>query len=119
MFIKVTQMCFWTSIQTVLCCAILIVLAIPASAQFPQKFTNLQVFSKNIPANELQQHMRRFAFALNVRCVHCHVQNARGLFDYSADDKESKRTARVMLRMLTSINRDFVGKIEKPHPVKV
>lgn len=97
-------------------------LAIPAlllscsstRAQFPEKFTNLKVFPQDISSHDLQSAMRGFAFALGVRCEHCHVEKKapeKG-FDFAADDKETKKTARVMLRMVQSINVDFVGKIE-------
>ena len=101
------------------CLASVLLAAVPADGQFPQKFTNLKIFSKDISALELEQNMRGFAFALNVRCPYCHVQNSDGKFDYPADDKQTKKTARIMLQMVTSINRDFVGKIEKANPVRV
>lgn len=59
--------------------------------------------------------MRGFAFALGVRCGHCHVEKKapeKG-FDFAADDKDAKKTARVMLQMVEAINRDYVSKIEK------
>ncbi|HKW56298.1 MAG TPA: c-type cytochrome [Candidatus Acidoferrum sp.] len=86
-----------------------------ARAQFPEKFTNLKILPKDISSRELQSTMRGFAFALGVRCEHCHVEKKapeKG-FDYAADDKEAKKTARVMLRMVESINGDYVSKIEK------
>lgn len=85
------------------------------SGQIPDKFTNLKVLPKDISKQELQSTMRSFAFALGVRCEHCHVEKkapGKG-FDFSADDKDTKKTARVMLQMVEAINRDYVGKIEK------
>lgn len=85
------------------------------SGQIPDKFTNLKVLPKDISKQELQSTMRSFAFALGVRCEHCHVEKKapeKG-FDFSADDKDTKKTARVMLQMVEAINRDYVGKIEK------
>ena len=86
-----------------------------AQAQIPDKFTNLKVLPKDISKQELQASMRSFAFALGVRCEHCHVEKKapeKGL-DYAADDKDAKKTARVMLQMVEAINRDYVSKIEK------
>src|ERR1700681_4386657 len=86
-----------------------------ASAQFPDKFTNLKVLPKDISKHELESTMRGFAFALGVRCGHCHVEKKapeKG-FDFAADDKDAKKTARVMLQMVEAINRDYVSKIEK------
>jgi len=97
-----------------------ILLAItPAMAQFPDKFTNLQVLPKDTSKNDLQATMRGFAFALNVRCPYCHVQKADMKMDFLADDKDTKKTARVMLQMLATINRNYVSKIGKPAPVQV
>jgi tetratricopeptide (TPR) repeat protein len=91
----------------------------PAVAQFPDKFTNLQVLPKDIPKAELMSTMRRFAFALDVRCEHCHVQKANDTVDFAADDKDTKKTARIMLQMVAAINREYVGKIGKTTAVQV
>jgi hypothetical protein len=52
---------------------ILLLAGTPAAAQFPDKFTNLKVLPKDISKRELESTMRGFAFALSVRCDHCHV----------------------------------------------
>ncbi len=93
-----------------------------ASAQFPEKFTNIKVLPKDISRQELQSTMRGFAFALNVRCEHCHVEKVGGKkfeMDFAADDKEAKKTARVMLEMVAAINRDYISKVTKTPPVQV
>jgi len=92
---------------------------LPANAQqFPDKFTNLQALPKDISKRELMSIMRSFAFALDVRCEHCHVQKDKEI-DYSADDKQSKKTARVMLQMVGTINRDFIDKVSNPKSIQV
>jgi len=91
----------------------------PAVAQFPDKFTNLQVLPKDISRSDLQTTMRGFAFALNVRCPYCHEQKADMKMDFPADDKDQKKTARVMLQMVAIINRDYLSKIGKETPVRV
>ena len=61
-----------------------------ASAQVPDKFTNLKVLPKEITKHEMEATMRSFAFALGVRCDHCQVEKKapeRG-FDFAADDKD-------------------------------
>jgi len=86
-----------------------------ASAQFPDKFTNLKVLPKEISKHEMEGTMRSFTFALGVRCDHCHVEKKapeRG-FDFPADDKDAKKTARVMLQMVTAINHDYITKVPK------
>ncbi len=96
--------------------------SVPASAQFPEKFTNLKVLPKDISRQELQSTMRGFAFALSVRCEHCHVEKAGGKkfeMDFAADDKEAKKTARVMLEMVAAINRDYISRVTKTPPIQV
>jgi tetratricopeptide (TPR) repeat protein len=86
-----------------------------ASAQFPDKFTNLKVLPKEITKHEMEATMRSFAFALGVRCDHCHVEKKapeRG-FDFTADDKDAKKTARVMLQMVSAVNHDYISKVPK------
>jgi tetratricopeptide (TPR) repeat protein len=83
-------------------------------AQTLGKFVNLQVLPGTISNPELTDMMRGFTFSLGVRCEYCHSTK-----DFSADDKESKRTARVMLRMVAAINRDYVGKLSQQAPVQV
>ena len=100
----------------------LLLCSLPVSAQFPDKFTNLKVLPKDISRQELQSTMRGFAFALNVRCEHCHVEKAGGKkfeMDFAADDKEAKKTARVMLEMVAAINRDYISKVTKTPPIQV
>src|SRR4051794_40508802 len=72
--------------------------------QIPDKFTNLQVFSKETTKKELMKTMRGFSFSLGVRCEYCHVQKADSKFDFSADDKAEKKSARTMLKMVAEIN---------------
>src|SRR5579864_3802962 len=95
------------------------VAAAPCRAQMPDKFTNLKFFPKDITRQELMGNMRRFSFALGVRCEHCHVEKADHKLDFSADDKDAKKTARLMLQMVAAINKDYVSKIGKPAPVQV
>ena len=90
----------------------------PALAQFPDKFTNLKVLPKDISKHEMESMMRGFAFALGVRCDHCHVEKKapeHGL-DFAADDKEPKKTARLMLQMVAAINHDYISKVSKTPP---
>lgn len=90
-----------------------------ACAQMPDKFTNLKFFPKDITRQELMGTMRRFSFALGVRCEHCHVEKADHKLDFPADDKDEKKTARLMLQMVAAINKDYIGKIGKSSPARV
>src|SRR4051812_7231332 len=83
-----------------------------AQMQIPDKFENLQVLPKDIPKDTLVQIMRGFAMSLGTRCVFCHVEGAGpGQFDFKADDKDHKRIARIMLRMVDSVNTRFLASI--------
>ena len=46
--------------------------------------------------------MQSFTAALGVQCTFCHVQG-----DFAADDKEQKKTARMMLTMSRAINANW------------
>jgi tetratricopeptide (TPR) repeat protein len=85
-----------------------------ASTQFPDKFTNLKVLPKDISKSDLQATMRGFAFALGVRCEHCHVQNPDKSMDFPSDQKEAKVTARLMLQMVSAVNRDYIANVKDP-----
>jgi tetratricopeptide (TPR) repeat protein len=90
----------------------------PAAAQFPDKYTNLKVLPKDLSKREMESTMREFAFALGVRCEHCHVEKKapeHGL-DFAADDKDAKKTARLMLQMVAAINHDYISKVSKTPP---
>jgi len=89
-----------------------------ASAQIPEKFTNLQVFPKDIQKEKLMATMRNFTFSLGVRCDYCHAETADHKINFASDDKDEKKTARVMLRMVQSINTDYIKKLGA-QPVEV
>lgn len=90
----------------------------PVAAQFPDKYTNLKVLPKDISKHDMESTMRSFAFGLGVRCEHCHVEKKAPEhgFDFAADDKEAKKTARVMLQMVAAINHDYISKVPKTPP---
>lgn len=80
-----------------------------AASQIPEEFTNLQVLPEDIEQGELIGVMRGFALGLGVRCTHCHVgEEGRPFseYDFSSDDKEAKRKARFMLRMVNYLNEE-------------
>src|SRR4051794_6586365 len=85
-------------------------LTITALAQVPDNFTNLQVLPKDISKEDLTQVMRNFSFATGLNCENCHVQGADKKMNFAADDKEQKKTARVMWKMVMSINGDYIDK---------
>ena len=93
-----------------------------ASAQIPDKFTNLKVFPADTPKRELVDRMREFTGALGVRCNHCHVgQDPNSLegYDVASDDKETKRVARAMLQMAREINSHLLPTTGRQSPMEV
>lgn len=86
-------------------------------AQIPEKFTNLQVLPKTITRAELVPIMRGFALNLGTRCEHCHVGEGNDLskFDFAADTKPAKATARQMMKMVAALNPQVAG-INEPAP---
>jgi hypothetical protein len=89
--------------------------ALPAKSDNLQ-FHNLQVLSPNLTHDELISTMRGFARALGTRCEHCHVQTAtepHETFDYPSDAKPEKNVARTMIRMVRSINGDYISKLNR------
>lgn len=80
------------------------------TAQIPEKFENLQVLPKDIPRDTLVAIMRGFTGSLGVRCQFCHVEREPGggggglNLNFASDDKTNKQKARMMLRMVDTLN---------------
>lgn len=86
----------------------------------PDSFTNLKVLPKDISKPALIGMMRGFTGALGVRCQYCHV-GREGMpldsFNFTSDDKRTKRVARVMIDMLNHINEEHLADVpERPEP---
>ena len=91
-------------------------LATPVASQgppIPETFTNLQIFPKDISQRQLMGRMRNVTLSLGVRCSYCHVGEGNDLtqYDFSSDDKEHKKIARTMMRMVGNINNGFISQI--------
>ena len=67
----------------------------------PQPPKNLQVL-KALQGEQLQLTMQYIAGSLGVQCNYCHVQGQNDL-----DDKETKKTARNMMKMVDQLNATF------------
>jgi hypothetical protein len=96
--------------------------ALPVGAQVPDKFTNLQYFPKTISRQDLLGNMRGFSFSLGVRCQFCHAGkegNKLDQVDFASDEKDTKKTARAMLRMVDAINQEYIAKMGRTSPVRV
>jgi len=89
----------------------------PAFAGFFDNPKNLKILPKDITPEELSATMRGFAINTGSRCSSCHVgekENDLSTYDFSLDDKEKKRKARVMLQMVMDINQSLASKLDKP-----
>lgn len=86
------------------------VLAGQGFQQAPPK--NLQVLPKDLSRQEVTARMRIVAASLGVRCEFCHVSatgpDGREQNDFAADDKDTKKTARAMMRMVNDINDKYL-----------
>jgi hypothetical protein len=103
-------------------CLLLSLPAGPASAQIPEKFTNLKVLPKDISHDKLLQTMHGFTGGLGVRCDFCHAEadttKSRGL-DFASDAKDEKKIARVMMKMVEEINGKLIPKAGMKSPAEV
>ena len=68
---------------------------------------NLKVLPENTSSDTLRNTMKGFALGTGFRCSACHVgEEGQPLadYDFASDEKELKGKARVMLKMVNSIN---------------
>jgi len=104
------------AITVLLAAMLLLVVPEPAAAQWPpDTLENLKVLPQDIGTRQLIGIMAGFTRALGVRCQYCHVGEEEmplAEFDFASDEKETKRKARVMLRMLQHVNGDHLGELE-------
>jgi tetratricopeptide (TPR) repeat protein len=86
---------------------------------------NLQVLPKDMPRQQVVALMNTFTAALGVRCEHCHMEDAKAPapppagaapgggrggppLDFASDDREAKKVAREMLKMVNDINTKYL-----------
>lgn len=87
-----------------------------AQVPWPEKAKNLKVLPANTSQAQLRQTMFAFSNALGVNCIHCHVAgefNDWSTYDFAADDKPTKRIARVMFKMVDYINNDAMSEVSE------
>ena len=105
----------------ILLCLIATFVPVLSQAQAPRKDVyanpgNLKVLPKDTDSKTLSDTMKGFAVGLGVRCETCHVGEAGqplDTFDFESDDKEMKRKARIMMKMVRDINRKQVPKLDR------
>jgi hypothetical protein len=85
--------------------------------QGPDSLVNTLVIPHNTPVPQVLAMMRGFTSALGVRCDYCHVEREGGPPNFPLDDKRTKRTARLMMRMVQLVNDSTLSRIpERPQP---
>jgi Flp pilus assembly protein TadD len=103
----------YTSIGLVLAAAVAVTcLPASASAQQSERFKNLKVLPEDITKERLEAVMGAFAGSLGVNCSFCHVGNSPQTMDFASDDKDEKKSARVMIKMTSAINNDTLPQLE-------
>lgn len=92
---------------------LIIVFSLNVGAEPPQEERNLKILPVDIDREQLTEVMKGFTEALGVRCEFCHVGEGDDLskYDFASDEKKQKQSARTMLRMVISINRDFLPQV--------
>ena len=71
-------------------------------------FKNVQVL-KGIPVDQFMGTMGFFSASLGLNCTDCHVDESGGNWAKYADDNALKRTARRMMRMVSTLNTTSFG----------
>ena len=71
-------------------------------------FKNVQVL-KGIPVNQFMETMGFFSAALGYNCTNCHGDEVLGNWEKYAVDIPLKRTARGMIQVVNTINKDLFG----------
>lgn len=78
---------------------------------------NLKVLPKDTSSETLRNTMKGFALGTGFRCSSCHVGEEGqplGEYDFASDEKELKGKARVMLKMVNSINTTLLADLGDP-----
>ena len=76
--------------------------------QTPPPMTNLQIFPKDTPREQVLATMQQFTQALGVQCNYCHVQ------DRASDELRTKNAARQMMTLAREINQKLPQAVNKP-----
>jgi len=93
---------------------LIFIISVLTMGQIPDKFTNLQVLPKLISKEKLVGTMRSFTGALGVNCGFCHAEDkTTNKLDFASDDKPEKEEARIMLKMVMGINKDYLSQLSE------
>jgi hypothetical protein len=77
--------------------------------------TNLKVLPKDTTAAQVISIMRGFTGDLGVECTYCHAKDpATGRPNFASDDNPVKNRARVMMKMTSAINTEYLTQLNDP-----
>jgi len=84
--------------------------------------TNLQVLPKDTSGQQVIQTMQAFTMGLGVMCNYCHASqtgaqpgaNGQVPMDFASDEKQTKKTACVMMRIVMDVNTKLGAELGKP-----
>jgi hypothetical protein len=108
-----------------LCILLLLPLVVTAQGEkkgAPAPLENIQVLPKTMDRAQVVMVMQNINKALGVQCTYCHVERAGAQpgangqipIDPPKDDKDTKKKARVMMKMVGSINMTLASEMGKP-----
>ena len=110
-----------------LCILLVLPLVVVAKGQgekkgAPAPLENIQVLPKTMDRAQVVMVMQNINKALGVQCTYCHVERAGAApgangqvpIDPPKDDKETKKKARVMMKMVGQINMTLAAEMGKP-----
>jgi hypothetical protein len=89
----------------------------PKTDPIPDRYVNLQVLPRNIAKPQLIAVMKQFSITFNVRCSYCHAVSddlTEGPFE--SDEKETKRKARELLKLVYEVNSTTPSEQPKSKP---
>ena len=81
--------------------------------------TNLQVLPKTLTGEQVHEIMHKWEASLGAECTTCHAADpvkkrpdGRPMLNFADDSKPEKATARLMVKMVNSLNGDYISKLE-------
>jgi hypothetical protein len=79
--------------------------------------TNLKVLPKDTTGPQVITIMRHFTGDLGVECTYCHAKDsATGRPNFASDENPMKDRARVMIKMASAINTEYLTQLTDPKP---
>lgn len=79
--------------------------------------TNLKVLPKDTSGQQVITIMRQFEGDLGVQCSYCHAKDpATGRLNFASDASPMKDRARVMMKMTSAINTEYLTQLTDPKP---